>query len=200
MGTASERQAKSLVFVRISRATHSARLAFGNSDCCGAALPSLGKPLSDSRGMKALRRSFLDGLAAVSLFLSIAAGAAWPVSLTHPTSWSQYGQWGRYSLANKDGIISFQWHHGRSEKDWPIDLIDPVSFAGVTYDRGVGIYVPFAHVILLLLMLPVVRAVGWWGRTRRRDARLCAKCGYDLRATPGRCPECGEVVGESSAA
>jgi hypothetical protein len=48
---------------------------------------------------------------------------------------------------------------------------------------------------LLIVMLLSHRALK---RRRRHLAGHCIRCGYDLRATPTRCPECGlETAGIS---
>jgi hypothetical protein len=52
---------------------------------------------------------------------------------------------------------------------------------------------PFWCLLLLFAPLPVVRIGAAMRRGRGRRRGLCAVCGYDLRATPERCPECGAV-------
>jgi hypothetical protein len=51
-----------------------------------------------------------------------------------------------------------------------------------------------AWVVLLPLSLPAWQAVLLLRKRHRIRANLCRSCGYDLRASPERCPECGTAV------
>ena len=56
--------------------------------------------------------------------------------------------------------------------------------------------IPFWASLLFCAILPTARLAGWRRRRRRAGhlrtgAALCQRCGYDCRATPDRCPECG---------
>lgn len=89
---------------------------------------------------------------------------------------------------------------------WPAasDLFDTLSFdinanrrltSGMT-EAWLNVRIPYWAPALLAAIAPL-----WWlvrGRTWRRRQRVaqgrCAECGYDLRATPGQCPECGAAA------
>jgi len=50
--------------------------------------------------------------------------------------------------------------------------------------------------LIALLLLPMGLWAGTsWRQRRRVLAGHCTNCGYDLRATPDKCPECGRAVG-----
>ena len=63
--------------------------------------------------------------------------------------------------------------------------------------RGFLVGMPF-YLLPTLAAIWIVKTV----RERRRRGRvargLCASCGYDIRATPNRCPECAPIATPAS--
>jgi len=57
-----------------------------------------------------------------------------------------------------------------------------------------AVWAPYWFWVLVFAVMPA-RMLHRWTRARRRRRRgLCESCGYDLRGSMGRCPECGETI------
>jgi hypothetical protein len=52
---------------------------------------------------------------------------------------------------------------------------------------------PYWLVMIISVVAPLIWLRGAIRRRRVLPANICRQCGYDLRATPERCPECGAV-------
>jgi hypothetical protein len=120
-----------------------------------------------------MRRPHFDIAAALSLVLFLAL--IW--------FWHRYP--GPPSVPGSLGLRSFEMHYGLF---WDVTEVHGTTGPRLRYERSIFLKVlttaPFA-------VLPIRWIIS--RSTRRGGAApgICAHCGYDLRATPNRCPECG---------
>ena len=80
----------------------------------------------------------------------------------------------------------------RSNPLWFLPRYHHRTFAGQLEREIWDVRIPYWMILLASSVMPVI----WFRATRQvRRARegFCPACGYDLRATPDHCPECGRT-------
>lgn len=84
------------------------------------------------------------------------------------------------------------------QSGWDGSFTDSLTHFWHESDMGFEeVAVPAWVFFLASALLPIAWLLRWPGRHRARKYRpggFCASCGYDLRATPNQCPECGAVA------
>jgi hypothetical protein len=115
-----------------------------------------------------------------------------PIGFAHPPGrvwWSEPLDGRPWSWVGTDspwGLLGASVHFGGMGRD---AVVGPNTYYRISYG---ALVLPLWMPTIVFAILPSV----WSLRRRRGPAALnaCA-CGYDLRATPERCPECGTVPG-----
>ena len=177
-----------------------------------------------------MRRKLFSLCAAVSLLLCVAACVVWARSYAVKetvawTPWSGllleafsapgrvYVRWNtglqwppsgvrHFERSVEETDLAFNW---RGYTDWNALGIGyrhqaPSQGLFATPSEHREVTAPFSHLALLCALAPAAKIGGWVFARRRNRLGRCSACGYDLRATPDRCPECGTIHHGATAA
>lgn len=127
-------------------------------------------------------------------------------------------RYGEFSIACWKRLDEYNSLNTLQVQFWPIHELSPVvdfetdvraqTLMGFKFQRwgaphppqwawGYNLIVPYWFLVLCCVAPLMGAGQNRW-RSRRERLRLanglCPSCGYDLRSTPERCPECGKVI------
>lgn len=130
-----------------------------------------------------MARRLLACAAAISAALSVAAIATWIASDLRPAHFAIDGT----AIHNGSTEIGSEWAWWITSSDGVLD-VQPI-------DSFFEWRIPYWKPVVAFLLLPAWRIQLRIGARRERlRAGLCRQCGYDLRASADRCPECGTLI------
>ncbi|HEX3356563.1 MAG TPA: hypothetical protein VHS31_06230 [Tepidisphaeraceae bacterium] len=152
-----------------------------------------------------MRRRLFNFAVIVLLLLCVSAATFWVRSYRKLNSLSDYDhinfthqdpQWWIISYPGKAVLCR------QAGRDWNGHDLPRVHFLGIGFGGTRGktgdllwnLELPYWFLCATTVAVPLIWARWRWrqGKKRRRQERgECPNCGYDLRATPERCPECG---------
>lgn len=165
-----------------------------------------------------LRRHPWLTLAAVSLVLCVAVCVLWVRSCWRSDAYAWSGDDAVSGLISNCGTLCYVrmasidparypfpkeglpagYHSGPPRRDVGANFVPGWRFAGFSHSAGTGFGirardfgVPDWSLALSGALVPAAWVAQQLRRGRRGRRCLCPSCGYDLRASPERCPECG---------
>ena len=145
-----------------------------------------------------MKRRAFNTIAATLMLLALASCCLWLRSYLVTDYFYTSGTSGLTSSRGRilvwdksDGSAGALWHH--TGRPFDLSLAGP-QFLGFAFpEHRTG----FRQIALLPYWFPTIVALGLSILVLRKARKAssgsghCANCGYDLRATPDRCPECG---------
>ncbi len=169
-----------------------------------------------------MMRRIPQWLAWLSLALCVGFSALAVRSAGYEDLWVLRHDHGYWSVSMRSGRLYLEWSPPSSHawptwtprsisvlgvEVWPVTWVLPgkpyhrrmgdlSSMEGGLMFPGTAVTFPIWYLIVLTTLWPAMLTARLIRSRRRVQAGCCRICGYDLRATPDRCPECGHAPAE----